>query len=426
MFTSHGSNDEQIAATRKFLQSNAGNAALTEELQELAKLTAKEIVKLVVPQDRKEFVRDVFNEYDQGYGEAVRIAFENQVVKEASYIRVTDRTTTASMKAIAEAYCPEKNTTKTRTLITESSTERRKPRSIPSAQDKITESIYDVLPLIESINDAEYNQLIETLSEDQTFALNQVLNDDIDATMVEIAEDLQNLSDEEMDAIISESSVEDCEAFMDAFDDLCEDEELQEMISEGILDTARQSAANAYAGKKSSLEKASKTKGVGFRRKLNKYALKATAKVNQARHAAGKPGRAIRSAAAGAKAYGSAVKTGIKNAVTNAARSSKDAVRNKYTQAKNATTSTATNIKNRISSAGKAVWRGVKRVGARIKGAAKLAIGRGVNFLRKQGDFANKVDSRKKTFKNSAISRASRSGTTKVRVPNVNRNKKAR
>jgi hypothetical protein len=360
MLSSHGSNKEQIDAITDFLKSasSTNNVSLSEDLMNLAQLTAQEVVKILVQEDRKEFIRDVFNEHDTGYGENVRIAFENEVMRKAAYARPTEGS-------------PE---TASKEFITESKKEARaaiRPKPIKSSYEEI-------LPLLESISDFEFDTLAESLSEENQLELMATVLDDYDFTLDSIAEDISHLDEETLDEVVESLTEEELESVIDAYEYVCESNEI---LEEGIGSDAKAAASAAYKKSKAHSEMGARYKGRNTVRKIGAFALKAARKYAGMKKAAGAPVRAAGAGLAAAKSYVDSVRKGATNAATNAARRGRDKTKQAYASAKSGTS-------NFI----KKSWNGIKSVGKKIKHAVKYAVGKGVNFLTKQGRYANKVD----------------------------------
>jgi hypothetical protein len=534
----HGINHDQYGAASDALKQNIGkNPVLSENLQSLVPLVAKEIVKLEVQADRHEFIRDVYNEYDMGYGENVRVAFENAVLAHSMTIR-PDYRSEPTLEFIHEAFTPvnesnakmgwNKGTKSSRneykakqslnkasdvttaidrrisgkagpktknihrkassgnkqykaakragvswlkeeTPVNESNAkmgwnkgtkssrnEYKAKQSLNKASDVTTaidrrisgkagpktknihrkassgnkqykaakragvswlkeeEAINEILPLVESLSDLDFDALLLVISEDQKQSIFNLMEQDLNNTIEVILEDLDTLSDEDLDSLdITEDDLETIDDLYEILDDVQDDEE--EELSEGIFSDAKAAASSAKNNKKTTLNRSAASRArLGNRNraglikrgvnKLQKIANKASVAYGKASYAAGNTGRNIRAAASGAKAYGSAVKTGVKNAVTNAARRAKDSVVNKFNK-----------MKSGVSNGAKAAWRGIKRFGSKIASKAKYAVGKGVNALRSAGDYAKKVDA-KRSGANTPIAKAKAGNTLRLKL----------
>jgi hypothetical protein len=455
----HGINHDQYGAASDALKQNIGkNPVLSENLQSLVPLVAKEIVKLEVQADRHEFIRDVYNEYDMGYGENVRVAFENAVLAHSMTIR-PDYRSEPTLEFIHEAFTPvnESNAKMGWNKGTKSSrNEYKAKQSLNKASDVTTaidrrisgkagpktknihrkassgnkqykaakragvswlkeeEAINEILPLVESLSDLDFDALLLVISEDQKQSIFNLMEQDLNNTIEVILEDLDTLSDEDLDSLdITEDDLETIDDLYEILDDVQDDEE--EELSEGIFSDAKAAASSAKNNKKTTLNRSAASRArLGNRNraglikrgvnKLQKIANKASVAYGKASYAAGNTGRNIRAAASGAKAYGSAVKTGVKNAVTNAARRAKDSVVNKFNK-----------MKSGVSNGAKAAWRGIKRFGSKIASKAKYAVGKGVNALRSAGDYAKKVDA-KRSGANTPIAKAKAGNTLRLKL----------
>lgn len=187
MFTNHGSSQDQIGAITDFMRTSSGNGILDANLKALSKLAAAEVVKITVNEDRKEFIRDVFNEHDIGYGEAVRLAFENEVIKDAQNIRSTDS------RAPSKQYIAEQYKTSSAKLLSENAV-------VVSTNEG---GSYQILTLSEDLSGDEFTELLGMLNEGQINELHSLIGDDIDLTILEMASDLDEMDEETMDLVVS-------------------------------------------------------------------------------------------------------------------------------------------------------------------------------------------------------------------------------
>ena len=459
----HGINHDQYNIASDVLKQNIGrNPVLSENLQSLVPLVAKEIVKIEVQADRHEFIRDVYNEYDMGYGENVRVAFENAVLAHSMNIK-PDYKSEPTLEYIHEAVNPvnESNAKMGWKKGTKSSRDDHKAiQSLNKASDvtvaidrkisgkaspktknirrkassgnkqykaamragvswlKEEEAVNEMLPLVENLSDLDFDALLLIISEEEKQSIFNLMEADMNNTIEVILEDLDSLSDEDVDNL--DITEDDLESIDDLYEILDDARDTEEELSEGIFSDAKAAASSAKKNKRQdlNLSAALRANNKHAKRmnlidrgvdKLRNMAYRASAAYGRGSYAAGKAGRSIRSAASGAKAYGSAVKTGVKNAVTNAARRAKDSVVNKFNQ-----------MKSGAASKAKSVWSGIKRFGSKIASKAKYAVGKGVNALRSAGDYAKRVDDstrKANSGSNTPMAKAKTNKTLNVKIP---------